>query len=148
VLLVLALVCAPVGLILLATTSRTAWAESRKVETRGAVVDARVVLDPHPPARRAGPWLKEWEVEFDAGAGPVRRWFPVRHYRTERGTIAGSDTGKAVSVWHRPGSSADATLDRPAVLRNMLWAGWSAVVGVVGVLGVWALVRSGMRAVA
>ena len=144
ILLVLALVGVPVGLALATVVGREAWKAVRKVEAKGVVMDARVVHQPQLSTRRTGTWLKEWQVEYDTGSGKVRRWFPVRHYRTERSAQATQDVGKSVSVWHRPGSSGDATLEAPRVIRHTLWAGCSAVVGAFGVLGLWAWVRRGV----
>src|SRR5262245_21970192 len=82
VLMVLAIVCTPVGLILAACVGREAWKAARKVEAKGVVVDARVTHQPFTMSRRTGSWHKEWQVEYDTGGGKVRRWFPVRNYRT------------------------------------------------------------------
>jgi hypothetical protein len=143
---IFALVLTPTGLALATVTGCQAWAEARKVEAPAVVIDARVVTDERPPARAPGPWLKEWLAEYDTAAGLTRRWFPAGRFRTDREADPFRDVGQTVRVWYSPGAEGEATLDPPEVLRNVLWAGWSTVIGAAGVLSLYALVRRRPRA--
>src|SRR5262245_59944718 len=81
VLVAFALVLAPVGVTLAAACASGAWADAIKSETQGVVVDVRVIRQERPPARSIGPWVKDWQVEFDTTDGPRREWFRGGRYR-------------------------------------------------------------------
>src|SRR5262245_30846215 len=145
VLLLFAIVLTPVGMALSTRLGYEVYADSKKIQAEGVVRDARVFVDEHRPARSRGPWLKEWLVEYGAADGPSREWFRVGRYRSDQEAQAARDIGKTVPVWYAPGAGGDATLVPPEVLRNLLWAGWSAVIGAAGLISTYALIRRRAR---
>lgn len=138
VLVVFALVFPAVGGTLAAVGVTETWAAARKVEARGAVAEARVVYDDHPPPRSKGPWVKEWLAEYETADGPRRRWVPAGRFGTKQEAKPGRDVGRPLTVWHTPGED-DAATDPPDTARKVLWTAWSAVIAAAGVLSVYAL---------
>src|SRR5262249_10446694 len=136
VLLVFAVVFTPVGLGLSTRLGYDVCVDLKKIQVQGVVRDVRVFVDDHRPLKSGGRWLNEWLVEYATVGGPSRRWFSVCWYRTDREAESDRDIGKTVPVWYSPGVAEDATIVPPQLLRNCLWAGWSAIIGAAGIISI------------